>query len=210
VNSTGQPKSRRDDFLIAMYNQMHQGISRHTIGVWQSITTLLAAIGALSLAEKHVLSADVAVAFVMLTLVWFLAQVMDASYWYNRNLAMISNIERQFLDDSDLKVIHYYFGQHRKANVFLTNFRIHGLFALTLLVLVLGYHFTNSVLASDPIHVSLSTLLPYAIVIVGAIGLRILWRHRSKSYSEFLNNSPGRTVDTKGVVYSGIGHPVKK
>jgi hypothetical protein len=35
------------------------------------------------------------------------------SYWYNRNLVIIANIERQFLGR---KEIHYYFGKHRKKS----------------------------------------------------------------------------------------------
>src|SRR4051812_31467113 len=191
MNSGESANPGRSAFLVAMYTQLHQGISRHAVGVWQSITTLLAAVGALSLAEKHVLSADVAVSFVMLTLVWFLAQVIDANYWYGRNLAMISNIERQFLEDSDLRNVHYYFGQHRAGNVFLTNFRIHLLFGLSLLVLVLGYHCVNSVVPELALQwcsmkSARGLALPYIITLFGAAYLWRLRRRRMQAYEEFV------------------------
>jgi hypothetical protein len=43
------------------------------------------------------------------------------SYWYNRNLVIIANIERQFLGR---KEIHYYFGKHRKKSAMITHLKI--------------------------------------------------------------------------------------
>ena len=52
------------------------------------------------------------------------ANLIDSSYWYNRNLVIIANIERQFLELKDLKEIHYYFGAHRPKNKMITHLKV--------------------------------------------------------------------------------------
>ena len=101
------PEKARSDFLIAMYNQMMNDINRHIIVVWQDVGVLLGAFAVFALVEKQILSLDIATALIILLCIWMLAHVYDASYWYNRNLVIIANIERQFLRDSDLKEIHF-------------------------------------------------------------------------------------------------------
>jgi hypothetical protein len=50
--------------------------------------------------------------------------VYDASYWYDRNLGIIANIERQFLTKNNLNDIQYYFAEHRPTSKMLTHLRI--------------------------------------------------------------------------------------
>src|SRR5262249_53569517 len=80
---------RRPEFFIAMYNQLNAEITRHTAGVWEALGTILAAGGLLSLAEKAVLSLNFAMVLLSLVLTWFVAQTLEANYWYNRNLLII-------------------------------------------------------------------------------------------------------------------------
>ena len=104
---------RRDEFLLAMYNQLLNDINRHIMVVWQSVGVLVGAFAILALVEKNLISLDLAVAIVVLLCGWLCAHLIDAGYWYNRNLVMIANIERQFLLESDLRDIQSYFGAHR-------------------------------------------------------------------------------------------------
>ena len=107
---------RRDQFLIEMYKQMMNDINRHILVVWQSIATLVAAFAVFALVEKKVITLDIATSIIVLLCAWLCVHLLDASYWYNRNLAIIANIERQFLMTSDLRDIHHYFGSHRPGN----------------------------------------------------------------------------------------------
>ena len=97
----------RSDFLIAMYNQMMNDINRHIVVVWQSVGVLVGAFAAWSLVEKNVISLDVAATLIIIIAIWVVAHVYDAAYWYNRNLCIVANIERQFLTKKDLKEVHY-------------------------------------------------------------------------------------------------------
>src|SRR5215471_11862631 len=114
----------KHDFLIHMYDQMFNDINTHILVVWQSIAVVVGALATFALVEKNILSLDVATAVVVLLCAWLLAHLYDASYWYNRNLVIIANIERQFLEKEDLTNIHYYFGKHRRKNSMLTHLRI--------------------------------------------------------------------------------------
>lgn len=199
---------KRDQFLIAMYNQLMNDINRHIIVVWQSIATLVAAIAAFSLVKDKIISLDVAVTVVLIACVWLIAHVYDASYWYNRNLVMIANIERQFLLGTDLKDIHYYFGKHRPKGSMISHLRIQRGLGLAVGVLVLLFHLHAVILpvASGTNAFDKFNLIPWAV----AIGGCWVWRRSAESnktkYEEFLRNSPGIEVDTTGIEYhSGHG-----
>lgn len=132
----------------------------------------------------------------------------DASYWYNRNLAIIANIERQFLKKEDLKNIHYYFGKHRSKNVMLTHLQIQYALGLGLAVLVLLYHFFTRIVPGFDApwkNFEFPRALPYVFTIIAIAYLKKLRDNRNKSYAEFIENSPGITVDTSDISY-GIGH----
>src|ERR1700674_4150254 len=103
----------RQQLLLKMYDQMFNDINRHILVIWQSIGVIIGSFAIFSLVDKNIVSFDVAVLMVVVLCGWMLAQLYDASYWYNRNLVIIANIERQFLNESDLQDIHSYFGEHR-------------------------------------------------------------------------------------------------
>jgi hypothetical protein len=90
----------RSDFLIAMYNQMMNDINRHIVVVWQSVG-VLGRIRSLVACRKNVISLDVAATLIIIIAIWVVAHVYDAAYWYNRNLCIVANIERQFLTKKD-------------------------------------------------------------------------------------------------------------
>lgn len=198
----------RKEFLVQMYNQMFNDINRHIMVVWQSIGVLIGAFAIFALVEKNVVSLDVAVSLIVLLTAWLIAHLLDASYWYNRNLVIIANIERQFLAKEDLLRIHYYFGAHRPKNRMITHLKIQGALGIGLTFLVIWYHasirvfpgFTSPLSAFEP-----SRCLPYLLL---AASLGYIWRvstSRDAAYEEFLANSPGDTVDVASVKY-GPGH----
>lgn len=202
-------EENRKEFLFRMYDQMFNDINTHILVVWQSVGVLIGAFAIFALVEKQILSVDLASAIVVLISAWLIAHLYDSSYWYNRNLVIIANIERQFLKQQDLRQIHYYFGKHRKTASMLTHLRIQYIFGIAIATLVLLYHFLTRVLPEFRAPVSnfdMERILPYLVLGMAVLLLACLRKNRMNAYQEFLKNSPGIEVDTKEIEF-GVGHP---
>jgi hypothetical protein len=199
---------RRDEFLLEMYKELLGDINRHILVVWQSVGVLIGALALFSLVEKDVVPLDIAASVIVLLGGWLLGHLQDAAYWYNRNLVIIANIERQFLKQADLKNIHYYFGAHRPDNRPIAHLRIQQHLAMSLIGLVLIFHFIKRVLPG--FHLPWSDFdperaLPYLLALGGIWYGHYWYMHGKKKYAEILKHSPGIHVDTTGVQY-GAGH----
>lgn len=202
------PDAARKEFLLKMYDQMFNDIDTHILVVWQSVGVVIGAFTILALAEKQIIPFDVATALIVLLVAWLLAHLHDASYWYNRNLVIIANIERQFLLESDLHDIHYYFGKHRLENRMISHLRIQYALGVALAVIMIVLHFSTRVVPgfSQPwSNLETQRALPYAVVIAAVIYLIRFARKERERYQEFLTNSPGVSIGTSGIRY-GIGH----
>lgn len=198
----------RKEFLVQMYNQMFNDINRHIMVVWQSIGVLIGAFAIFALVEKSILSLDIAVSLIVLLAAWLVAHLLDASYWYNRNLAIITNIERQFLTKDDLKLVHYYFGSHRPKNRMITHLKIQVALGVGLVLLMVGYHASVRVLPglSSPFSAfELSRSLPYLTLAASFAYICKISKGRDNAYQEFVTNSPGAQVDASTIKY-GPGH----
>jgi len=199
----------RSDFLLRMYEQMFKDIAQAYTVVWQSVASVFAAFAAIALAEKGLVPIDMSLAIVVLVITWFGLNVLECSYWYNRNLCIIANIERQFLSKDDLKNIQYYFGSHR-PNKMISHLRNQMFLATCLCGTVLAYHFYDRVMPGlrEPVsQFDFMRALPYVVAVVCGFVLLGTQRQRNIDYKEFLDNSPGIPVDTTGVRYgSGHGH----
>ncbi len=214
MNDEGQNNNEttRKEFLLRMYDQMFNDINRHISVVWQPITVLVGSFALLAAGVRNIVSVDIAVALIILLVGWLVANLYDSAYWYNRNLVIIANIERQFLRQTDLKEIHYYFGRHRSKQSIMTHIRIQWWLGVFIGCLVLLYHIFTEMLKTSlftsnptvPLHLGLS--LPYIALIVMLVFTFLIRRKRIKSYAEFIKNSPGIEVDTTGIDY-GVGHP---
>lgn len=201
----------RKEFLLRMYDQMFNDINTHILVVWQSVGVVVGAFAVFALVEKNIIPTDFACSLMIVLSAWLLAHLYDASYWYNRNLVIIANIERQFLRNADLKEIQYYFGRHRKKSAMLTHLRIQYWLGVGIGILFLLYHFNLRVVPGihSPIrNFEFSRSLPYTFAVCAVILLWRLRHNRIESYKEFLRNSPGINVDTSGVQY-GVGHPTE-
>lgn len=208
-----KPDKFRRKFLLHMYNQLFNDINRHIVIVWQCFGTLVGAIALLALTEKDLLSIDIAVSLIIIICAWLIANLYDASYWYNRKLAIITNIEKEFLFYDDLRKIHYYFGRHRPNNKMITHFKIQYALSLGTGIVIITYHIFKQIIANFHFSLSLldldfAKLSPYVIIAVSYILLRWLKNHRDRSYLEFIENSPGLDIETLGVTY-GLGHGFK-
>jgi len=209
VVSEGPLVEHRYQLLLKMYDQMFNDINRHILTVWQTIGTLASAVALLGLVDKRVVSIDMAVALIVVVSAWSMSHAYDSAYWYNRNLIIIANIERQFLKSSDLHDIHYYFGAHRNTNKMLTHLRIQYVFAIAVCGIAVLYHLFVQVVPGFGASFSQfqpERSLPYIAVSAGVGWLSWLRAKRTKSYEEMLTNSPGINIDNSGVTY-GTGHP---
>lgn len=188
---------RRDEFLLEMYRQMFNDINRHITVAWQSAGVVLSAFAVFALVENNIISADIATTIVVLCCGWLSLHLVDSGYWYNRNLVIIANIERQFLVRSDLRDIHSYFGKHRPNNKMIGHIRIQSFLLFTLSGVVLLYHLFTRVVPGlgspwssfDPVRA-----LPYTAAAAAIIyGVRFR-ASRIESYNEFVRESPGIEV----------------
>jgi len=207
-------EAARQNLLLRMYDQMFNDINRHINVVWQPITTIVGSAALLAAGTKEVISIDIAEGLIIGLVGWLMATLYDSSYWYNRNLVIIANIERQFLRKSDLKEIHYYFGKHRAKTSMLTHLRIQWWLGLGIGLLILLHHFLSQVLPilncnnANVGRFHWEMILPYVIAVLALILVCLVRKHRIQCYEEFKANSPGINVDTTGIQY-GVGHPTE-
>ena len=62
--ATEGPAGQRADFLMRMYDQMFNDINTHILVVWQSVGVLIGAFAIFALAEKQIITIDIASAIV--------------------------------------------------------------------------------------------------------------------------------------------------
>lgn len=191
-----QPENEmRQEFLISMYNQTWNNINRHINVIWQPIGVLIAALGLLSFGEKNIINFDVATALIILFCGWFIAHVYDSSHWFNRNLIIITNIEKQFLNDRDEKEIHYFFKKpFPEKEMMITHFRLQRMLGQGIIIVVLFYHFiTRFDNVNTPLTLgSLLIFLPY-LTLIGVLNyLKTHIDSINSKYQELIKKSPGK------------------
>jgi hypothetical protein len=197
-----ESEKRRAEFLTKMYDQMWNNINRHILVVWQSVGVLVGAFAILALVEKNILSIDLACSLLVLISAWLIAHLFDANAWYNRNLTIISNIERQFLKPTDSGNIHYYFTEHRGRYSLLDQFLIQLGLGIGIYLIVLLYHFVTRVLpgfGSPFSNFQVERSFPYLISILSVVMLALLRKKQVNGYKELLRRSPGVKVDISKV-----------
>jgi len=203
------PTGPRKELLLRMYDQLFNDINRHILVVWQSVGLVVGAFAVLALAEKQVITIDIATSLFVLLAAWLVAHLYDASYWYNRNLVMIANIEKLFLESDDLRRVHYYFGRHRPKNRMISHLRIQYVLAIGLSAIVMMFHFLTRVAPgfdSSLQYFDLQRALPYLTLLAAIIYLWRAKRGDDERYAEFLANSPGIDLPVpEGIRYS-VGH----
>lgn len=199
----------RKDFLIQMYNQLSSEIDRHIRIIWQTVGLLISAFAIFALVEKNILPIDLAASILILVSGLSLAIIIESNYWYNRNLVIIANIEKQFLLESDTRDIHNYFASHRRNNAYLDMMIIQIVFILILLGIVILYHFSVQVYPfikmKNLVFAPMKTV-PYIVITIGSIVLKYFHKKRVNDYNNFLENSPGIEISNKGEVDPNSDH----
>lgn len=189
----GRHEPARERFLLAMYSEMWANINRHLLVVWQPLAVVTGGVVLFGFVETKILDFDFVVTSFLLLIFWLMAHIVDASYWYNRNLHIISNIERQFLARSDLRDVHCLFGEPPKTSP-PEHFKLQALLGAFLGFLVLAYHFVTQVWPGFFLSRSDFRLLraaPYVIAVVGTFALASFYRATRESLCTFIQRSPG-------------------
>ena len=198
----------RREFLLRMYDQMFNDINRHILVVWQSIGVIVGAFAIFALVEKGIVSHDVACGIVLLLCTWSIAHIYDASYWYNRNLVIIANIERQFLKIKDTKEICWYFATHRKHNKMISHLEIQYFLSVGLAIIVVIYHFSVRVypgIVAAQSKFDPERAIPYLVLLIAIFFLYKVAKGKNARYAEFLEKSPGKELKTEDFSDT-IGH----
>lgn len=141
-------ESPRTEFLLEMYRQTSNHLNRHILLLWQSVALLGGAYAAFAFQEKNVISIHLATAIAFLLCGWFCANVFDAYAWFDRNLVIIANIERLFLDKRDAALVHPFFLDHRKPEDLVQHFKIQLFLGMMIATLVAAVHVLKQVIPS--------------------------------------------------------------
>lgn len=192
-------RDMRQEFLIKMYNQTWNNINRHINVIWQPIGLLIASLGLLSLGEKNIINFDIAVALIILFCGWFIAHVYDSAHWYNRNLIILSNIEKQFLTKKDEKEIHYFFSRpFPEKEPMITHFKLQKLLGYGIILLVIVFHMLNRItfvsIDNANILITVQYWLPYLTILAVFVYLDYHIKKLHKKYNELIEKSPGKII----------------
>lgn len=202
---------KRSDFLLKVYETYNKEIERHFGLAWQAVSVFLASLLAIASAITKVagIPGYIVICLYLLLVTWAIEVVVDATFWYNRNLVVITNIERQFLKESDARDIQWYFQNHRKFNKPITFMRSLLLFLVTIALVVLGFYFAlPNVNGQADFFAHATSYLP----IIFAIGLIFVLRRFAQSknaeYQEFKTNAPG--IDRGQIQFIAPEHDLSK
>lgn len=197
-------KDSRNDFLLEMYKQTSSHLNRHILITWQSIGVIAGALAIFGLTDKFNLAGDERLDFVTAVVTvlcaWTIAHIYDANNWFDRNLHIITNVERQFLLPSDSKDIHFFFTGHRRERSekeLVLHFQIQLAMVLALWFLIIGYHFYKRVWPGRgfPIeNIELVRAIPYVAGMVCAFYCWYVIRDTREGYGKLVENSPGKKV----------------
>ncbi len=185
----------RQKFLMSMYDQMWNNMNRHINIIWQPVTVIFTIIGSILVAETQNLNVSIIFVIIFLAFLvigWFLAHVYDSSNWYNRNLVIATNIEKQFLFDSDGKEIHpfFKFPQHAK-NKMITHFTIQYHLGIGL-ALAISLYWIAKIIQNKLGLFNISIYIPLVGVIIAAYYVYKIKEGRDQAYENLVKSSPGK------------------
>lgn len=184
----------RRELLLRMYDQAWSNINRHISIVWQAVGVLVAASAVYAAVKEQIIPLDLATTLVVVVGGWVVANVYDASAWYNRNQALIVNIEQLFLRSDDLQYVHPYFAEHRKPSDVVRHLRMQLVLGLGVVVAALGYHLAIRVWPlwnGDARQPDGSEALPYIVSLAAVLYLNHMRGKARKDLEEFTRLAPG-------------------
>jgi hypothetical protein len=187
--------SPREVFLLEVYKQCSAHLNRHVSSIWQCIAVLVAAGATLGL-DKTTPLLDYAVSAALLSCAWFAAMALDASAWFNRNISIITNVERLFLAESDVRLVHPFFAMEHKPDRLIQQLHVQLLLGGSIAGLLLLFHASHRTF----LPVSCSSLddgvrfLPWLVTATSLAYLRRVWVRQVRQQREIDRLSPGRDM----------------
>jgi hypothetical protein len=189
-------EARKADFLLELYRQTSVHLGRHISGVWQCVGVVGAALAALAIDKTTDLN-DYICTLAIILCGWLTATTLDASNWFNRNLTIVGNIERHFLEREDLKLIHPFFEKHREPGRHAKHFTIQLWLSAVVSALILVYHFV------ERLHPRLESLrewgqptllFPYAAGLLALAANLMLANYYREKDADIKRRAPGRII----------------
>jgi hypothetical protein len=182
------PGSRRDNFLLRMYGEYWDNISRAEDNAWKIFASYTALFAGLALI--HPIIGDFG--FLLLILIFSsvaIAIALRANLWYVRNLGLISNLEQEFLEERDYGIIvpHPFLKKPRFIND-----EIWWIHIITYLLIT----FSLILLIYQRLEESTLCTLKYSVFIC----LVVCFFYGCKLYLEyrdFITQAPGKYAKTK-------------
>lgn len=153
-----EAKRPNDDFLLHMYDQMWNNINRHILTVWHSIAAIGAIVSIFVFSEKFILGFDVAITLILFFSAWLISHVYDAQSWFDRNIAIIQRVEKNFID-----IDQYHGHKGSRPLKLIEHLKIQRDIALLFVIISLSYHFVVRVLplCSQDVSFDFKILFPY-------------------------------------------------
>lgn len=184
-----------------MYDQMWSNINRHITVVWQSVGVLIAAFAVYAAVGQGLISLDIATILLVITTTWLIANVYDASSWYNRNQAIITNIEKLFLYSEDLRNVHPYFAKHRDPGKMLRHLRLQLYLGYGIAAASLLYHIAERILPTfdQTATIDLGKTLPYAMALMGLMFIKHFRQLAEADLLDFSQRAPGVEVEPRSL-----------
>jgi hypothetical protein len=194
VRPNNQHDKERKEFLYKMYEQTWGNINRHLTIIWQSIAALIASVAVLGLVKENIMPIDIAVGLIVLVSIWLIANIYDANTWYSRNLIIISNIEKQFLNLEDTREIHYFFNEKPRGYSLVDHLQIQSHFGMVIAALALILHFVTRVYPGFYLSINqldMQRAFPYVVTVLGVCYLRWFKAKQAAAHVKLLTKSPG-------------------
>lgn len=190
------PEAERKEFLLSIYNQMWSNINRHILLTWQPVALIFTVIGLFALAGNNIVNYAIIISIVILFCGWYLAHIIDSSHWFNRNIVIISNIEKQFLMDSDEKEVHFYFKRiHKQKEKMIDHFKIQFSLGIGIIIISILLYLTKiswKIHLSTPSISSIINGLPFIFLLIITCLLWKQYKNNFDKYNELISKSPGK------------------
>ena len=133
---------KRDQFLLHLYDQLWNSITRIEQGLWQFIGIYAGIFGAHLYIGKS--QPMLAVILTILAAFWGINIAINAGKWFERNRMLIINIEMQFLSEEDSrKIMPSEYRQKKPRKFFTVLDRIHILVFFTSVMISLITYWNN-------------------------------------------------------------------
>ena len=190
----------KKEFLLAMYKELFNNVDRHISLSWQSVSVIASFLAAIMLTERFGVPSIITVSVIIIIAGWTIARLIDAEHWYDRNIHIISNIEKLFLseDEKDDKNIHFYFKKNRTRDNRLESvtIQIYGTTLIWLLAIVYSMWRVPKNIEDNMVIFNTSNIYceSYFLIIISgivAIILSIYKHHTIRALEKLRKNSPG-------------------